>query len=67
MRPRALIASVVIGLFAALLFIVWWNWRLYRYFIAGGMAPWTSALLVLLPFAGLLLWWGWSWFRQRRT
>ena len=50
------IAGVAVGVLTLALLILWWNWRLYWWFVTHGIPQWGAAVLVCGPFVGVAVW-----------
>jgi len=66
-RRIAKIGAILTGVLAGLLFIAWWNWRLYVYFMRSGVSDWRAALLVFGPIWAVLVWSAWRYARYRSS
>jgi membrane protein YdbS with pleckstrin-like domain len=62
----AKVFAILTWILACLVFIVWWNFRLYVYFKEAGMDEWWAALLVFGPFLAVGIWSAWRYAGYRR-
>ena len=55
---RGVVAAAIVGVVGVLvaLFVVWWNYRLWKWFVEGGLAPTLATSLVWGPFLLVGLW-----------
>jgi hypothetical protein len=59
------ICAILTWILACLVFISWWNWRMYVDFTEGGIPKRWAALVVFGPFLAVGIWVAWRYARSR--